>query len=497
MSDPTATARVAAVDLGATSGRVMAVEAGPGGLTATEVHRFPNGARDDGGHLVWDYDALLAGVVEGLRRAAATGPVDSVGIDTWGVDYGLLDAEGNLLGAPVSYRDGRTEQGVRLLGGHLGTDELYAVTGIQHQRFNTVYQLAAEAAGLAPGGRAAGDGRLARAERLLLMPDLIAYALTGVAVTEVTNASTTGMLDASTRSWSPRVLDALGIGKDLFGDLVEPGAVIGPVTEAVAEATGLAPGTPVIAVGSHDTASAVAAVPGLRRGVAFISSGTWSLVGLELGTPILTPASRDANFTNELGVDGTVRYLRNVAGLWLLSECRREWAADGGQAELAELLAEAAGEPAGAALVRADDDAFLAPGGMPGRIAEAVSRAGGPAPGTRGQTVRCIVDSLALAYAAAVREAAELSGTPVHAVRIVGGGSHNHLLCQATADATGLTVHAGPAEGTALGNALVQARALGVLTGGLDALRDIVAASCPVTTYTPDPGSPLARKAMP
>jgi rhamnulokinase len=497
MSGATAAVRVAAVDLGATSGRVMAVETGPGGLTATEAHRFPNGATDAGGHLVWDFEGLLAGIVEGLRRAAASGPVQSVGIDTWGVDYGLLDARGNLLGAPVSYRDGRTEQGVELLGERIGTDELYAVTGIQHQRFNTVYQLAAEAAGLAPGGRAPGDSRLARAERLLLMPDLIAHALTGVAATEITNASTTGMLDAGTRSWSPRVLDALGIGKDLFGDLVEPGTVVGPVTAAITEATGLAPGTPVVAVGSHDTASAVAAVPGLRRGVAFISSGTWSLVGLELDTPILTPGSREANFTNELGVDGTVRYLRNVAGLWLLSECRREWAATGDPAELPDLLADAAGEPAGAALVRADDDAFLAPGGMPGRIAEAVSRAGGPPPRTRGQTVRCIVDSLALAYATAVREAAVLSGTPVDAVRVVGGGSRNHLLCQATADATGLVVHAGPAEGTALGNALVQARALGAITGGLDALRDLVAASCPVTAYTPDPRSPLARKAMP
>ncbi|MHB9857833.1 rhamnulokinase [Streptomyces sp. YIM S03343] len=497
MTTATATARVAAVDLGATSGRVMAIEVGPGGLTATEAHRFPNGATDAGGYLVWDFEALLAGVVEGLRRAAATGPVHSVGIDTWGVDYGLLDAFGNLLGAPVSYRDGRTEQAVELLGRRIGTDELYAITGIQHQRFNTVYQLAAEAAGLAPGDQVPGRDRPTHAERLLLMPDLIAHALTGVAVTELTNASTTGMLDAATRSWSPRVLDALGIDKDLLGDLVEPGTVVGPVTEAIAAATGLVPGTPVIAVGSHDTASAVAAVPGLRRGTVFISSGTWSLVGLELDAPILSPDSRDANFTNELGVDGTVRYLRNVAGLWLLSECQREWAAAGDMAELPALLAAAAVEPVGAALVRADDDAFLAPGGMPRRIAEAVSRAGGPAPQTQGQTVRCIVDSLALSYATAVREAAELSATPVDAIRIVGGGSRNHLLCQATADATGLVVHAGPAEGTALGNALVQARALGVLTGGLDALRDVVAASHPVTTYTPDPSSPLARKAMP
>ena len=406
MPTVTATARVAAVDLGATSGRVMTVEVGPAGLTATEAHRFPNGATHADGYLVWDFEALLAGVVEGLRRAAGTGPVDSVGIDTWGVDYGLLDADGNLLGPPVSYRDGRTEQAVQLLGKRIGTDELYAITGIQHQRFNTVYQLAAEVAGLAPGDPAAGRNRLARAERLLLIPDLITHALTGVAVAERTNASTTGLLDAATRSWSPRVLDALGIGKDLLGDLVEPGTVVGPVTAAVAAATGLAPGTPVVAVGSHDTASAVAAVPGLRRGVAFISSGTWSLVGLELQTPIRTPGSRDANFTNELGVDHTVRYLRNVAGLWLLSECRREWAANGGPAELPDLLAAAADEPIGAALVRADDDAFLAPGGMPGRIAEAVSRAGGSEPTTRGQTVRCIVDSLALAYATAVREAA-------------------------------------------------------------------------------------------
>ncbi|WP_245993518.1 rhamnulokinase [Xylanimonas allomyrinae] len=471
----------------------MAVTIGADGIFMEELHRFPNGLCDVSGHLVWDYTRLTDGVVEGLRAAAESGPVDGIGIDTWAVDYGLLDEDGNLLGSPVCYRDERTTSAVERFP--LSSERLYSVTGIQHQRFNTVYQLAADKAGLAPV-----SDRLERAARLLLIPDLLAYDLTGVAVTEATNASTTGMFDATTRTWSPEVLAAAGVEESLFGRLVEPGTVIGPVTDRVAAHTGLAVGTPVIAVGSHDTASAVAATPGLTRGGAFISSGTWSLVGIELSAPVLTQAGRAANFTNELGVDDTVRYLRNVMGLWLLTECLRSWAAAGNHLDLQELLDDAARQPVGVAVIAADDEAFLAPGDMPARIAAAVQATGGVVPQTPSQFARCIIDSLAHAYARTIEQASRLTATPIDSVHIVGGGSRNALLCQATADATGLLVHAGPGEATVLGNAIVQARTLGALSGSLDDLRAIVAASFPPTAYTPaaaptDKGQP-ARKAV-
>ena len=516
------TVRVAAVDLGATSGRVMAVEVSPDGVALTEVHRFGNGATLRDGLLVWDLPALHGHVLDGLAAAASSGRVDAIGIDTWGVDYGLLAADGTLLGDVVCYRDERTTAVVDAFP--VSRADLYAITGIQHQRFNTVYQFAAETAGLPPAPPGGGP-RIGKAERAALMPDLLGYLLTGRVVAEVTNASTTGLLDARTRTWSPQAHQAAGVSESLWGPLVEPGTVIGPVRDDVAARTGLPAGTPVIAVGSHDTASAVAAVPGLRRGAgcssprsstpslasaeieharlgsrpasAFISSGTWSLVGVELAAPVLTEAAAAANFTNEVGVDGTVRFLRNVMGLWMLEECRRDWAAAGDPQPLPDLLAAAAAVPAGLALVDAGDDVFLAPGGMQARIADAVSAAGGRVPVTPAEVTRAVVDSLAVAYADAVTQAGALACVPVDSVHVVGGGSRNTLLCQATADATGLPVHAGPGEATVVGNALIQARALGAITGDLTALRRIVAASFPTTTYLPDPSSPLARKAQP
>ena len=487
------TVRVAAVDLGATSGRVMAVDVSPDGVALTEVHRFGNGATVRDGLLVWDLPALHGHILDGLAAAASSGPVDAVGIDTWGVDYGLLGADGALLGDVVCYRDDRTTAVVDSFP--MARSDLYAVTGIQHQRFNTVYQLAAEVAGLAPA-LPGGGRRIEKAERAALMPDLLGYLLTGRVVAEVTNASTTGLLDARTRTWSPQAHRAAGVNQTLWGPLVEPGTVIGPVQGGVAARTGLAAGTPVIAVGSHDTASAVAAVPGLRRGAAFISSGTWSLVGIELSAPVMTEAAAAANFTGELGVDGTVRFLRNVMGLWMLEECRRDRTTSGHPQPIPDLLAAAAVVPAGSALVDAGDDVFLAPGGMQARIADAVRAAGGRVPATPAEVTRTVVDSLAVAYADAVAQASALAFVPVDSVHVVGGGSRNTLLCQSTADATGLAVHAGPGEATVVGNALIQARALGAITGDLTALRGLVAASFPTTAYLPDPASPLARKAQ-
>jgi len=449
---------VAAVDLGASSGRVMLGRVGADGVDLTEVHRFANRPVEVAGTLHWDILDLYRNVLAGI---AAAGPVDGVGIDSWAVDYGLLDADGALLGNPVHYRDRRTDSVARATVDRLGAAELYATTGLQFLPFNTIHQLVAERSG----------ARLGVAHRLLLVPDLLAYWLTGEVGAELTNASTTQLLDVRSRTWSTSLMAAIGVDPALFPPLREPGTVIGPAVDT---------GVPVIAVGSHDTASAVVGVPAATPRFAYISCGTWSLVGVELDRPVLTAESRAANFTNELGVDGTVRYLRNVMGLWLLQECLRTW----GNPEVGPLLAEAAKLPTRSVL-DPDDPEFLPPGDMPARIASACRRAGEPVPESRAATVRCIVDSLAAAHAATVRQAQELSGQEVDVVHLVGGGARNTLLCQLTADACGVPVVAGPVEATALGNVLVQARALGGVAGGLTELRAHIGASQAVVRYEP------------
>ncbi|WP_127573854.1 rhamnulokinase [Georgenia faecalis] len=470
----------AAVDLGASSGRVIVGRLEGGRLVTHEAARFPNGPVAVRGRgavtLHWDVLGLYAGVLGGLRAATREhGPLASVGIDSWAVDYGLLDADGALLGHPVHYRDGRTAGAPDRVFAHLPAAELYARTGLQVQPFNTVFQLAA----------AAGSAQLAAARRLLLVPDLLGYWLTGAEVAEVTNASTTGLLDVATRRWSPEVaavLDAgFGVGvAGLLPDVVEPGTVIGPVRDGTDGA-----GARLVAVGSHDTASAVVAVPASTDDFAYISCGTWSLVGLELDAPVLTEASRAANFTNELGLDGTVRYLRNVMGLWVLQECVRRWEEAGHDVDLAALIAAAAEEPALACVVDVDDPSLLPPGDMPGRVAALAARTGQPVPRGPAALTRCVLDSLALAYRRAVRQAAQLAGHEVGVIHLVGGGVRNRLLCQLTADATGLPVVAGPVEGAALGNLLVQARTLGALDGPLVSLRQVVAASTALEHYVP------------
>jgi rhamnulokinase len=446
---PAETESYAAVDLGASSGRVMVGRVGPSTMDLREVHRFPNDPvrLPDGLH--WDILALYRSVLDGLARA---GEVRSVGIDSWAIDYGLLDESGALLGLPYHYRDTRTD----------GLDRVddYPVTGIQYLPFNTVYQLLAEP-----------SARLAAARTLLLVPDLLGYWLTGQSGAERTNASTTALYDVTAGGWAGSLMDTLGIPRRLFPDLRDPGAPIGPIADT---------GVPLVAVGSHDTASAVVAVPASTPDFAYLSTGTWSLVGVELDAPVLTEASRAANFTNEVGVDGTIRYLRNVMGLWLLQECQRVWR----EADTAGLLAAAATAPPFAVVIDPDDAAFLAPGDMPARIDAYCARTGQRPPAGRPGYVRCILESLALAHRAAVRDAARLSGRAVGVLHLVGGGARNALLCQLTADACGLPVIAGPVEATALGNILVQAR-----TGGgpadLPAMRDLVARTQPLTRYEP------------
>ncbi|MEU3841268.1 rhamnulokinase family protein [Streptomyces sp. NPDC028635] len=457
----------AAVDLGASSGRVMTGRVGPDSLELTEAHRFPNRPVRTPEGLRWDILALYAGVLDGLRAA---GRVDSVGIDSWAVDHGLLDADGALLGNPVHYRDPRTEGVAEKVWASVPAAELYAATGIQYAPFNTLYQLTAEA----------GTARFALARRLLLIPDLLTYWLTGEQGTELTNASTTQLIDPRTRSWAYGIADRLGIDLGLFAPLRQPGDPAGSLRDEVLRETGLTGPVPVTAVGSHDTASAVAAVPATGERFAYICTGTWSLAGLELDAPVLTEESRSANFTNELGLDGTVRYLRNIMGLWLLQECRRAW----GERDLGALLREAAAAPGLRSVVDAGDAAFLAPGRMPERIAEACRASGQPVPRTPGEITRCILDSLALAHRRAVQDAQRLAGHPVDVVHVVGGGTRNALLCRLTADACGLPVVAGPTEAAALGNVLVQARTHG-LVGDLTGMRRLLVRTQPLTRYEP------------
>ncbi|MEU0405398.1 rhamnulokinase family protein [Streptomyces sp. NPDC006197] len=464
----------AAADLGATSGRVMLGRVGRDLLDLTELHRFPNTPvlLPDG--LRWNALALFQGVLDGLRAAARAGGVDSVGVDTWAVDYGLLDADGALLGAPYHYRDRRTEGAAEAVRGKVGPAELYRITGLQHLPFNTVYQLAS----------AAGSVQLSMARTLLLMPDLMVHWLTGTVGAEETNASTTGLFDARAGAWSGELLGRLAIDPGLLPPLRAPGDPAGELLPHVAGFTGLDARTPVTVVASHDTASAVAAVPATDPDFAYVSCGTWSLAGLELDAPVLTEESRAANFTNERGVDGTVRFLRNTMGLWLLEECRRTWERQGLSAGLDGLLADAARAEPFAAVVDPDAPEFLAPGDMPERIRAHCRRTGQPAPDGPGAVVRCVLESLALAHRRTLRRAAELAGREVARVHLVGGGARNALLCQWTADATGLPVVAGPVEATALGNVLVQARAAG-LVGGLGSMRRLVARTRPLRHYVP------------
>ena len=459
----------AAVDLGATSGRVIVGRVGSRELSLHHVARFPNEpvALRDGLH--WDLLGLYGDVLRGLADAVREAPeLASVGIDSWAVDYALL-RDGRMQGLPYHYRDDRRGRlGPSLLHQDIDRTTLFARNGLQFLPFNTVYQLACD--------QLAGD--LDTADTMLLIPDFLGYQLTGAVAAERTNASTTGLLGAHSREWDEVILDSLVMLEGMLPALVDPGTEIGPIDGPARTAVGAA--LPVVTVGSHDTASAVVAIPTTRDDVAYISCGTWGLVGVELEEPVLTDAAREASFTNEGGVDGRIRFLHNVMGLWLLSECVRTWGDT-----LDELLARAAAIESPVPVFDVDDPRFLSPGDMPARIAAWLAEHELPVPDSRPALVRSIIESLAQAFANTVRAASALSGTRVSAIHLVGGGAHNELLCQATADRSGLPVIAGPVEATAIGNLLVQARAAGALSGSLESLRALVAATQQPRHYVP------------
>lgn len=473
----TAVGRVAAIDLGATSGRVIVGRIGTGVLETETIARFPNEPVRTPDGLHWNILGLFAAASAGLAEAFRRYPdIRAIGIDSWAVDYGLLH-RGRLLGEPFHYRDERNGMGVGSVHARMPHADLYARNGLQFLPFNTLYQLAAEH----------GDGVHDIADTLLLVPDLIAYWLTGETRMERTNASTTGLLDVHTGELADDLVTLSGVRPDILPPLIAPGDSYGALLPDVRAALGAPAGVQVVAVGSHDTASAVFAVPMEPDRAAYISCGTWGLVGLELTRPVTTDAARDANFTNEGGVGGTVRFLHNVMGLWLLSETIRDWERGGESVDLPALLAEASALEAQVAVFDADDPAFMAPGDMPARITEHCRVHGLPVPETRAELARCIIESLAETFARTARTAAELAGHPVEVVHVVGGGSLNELLCQRTADRLGMPVLAGPVEATAIGNLLVLARSQRLIDGDAAELRALVAGSHPSTVYTPTP----------
>lgn len=463
-----------AFDLGAESGRALLGTLSGRGLAVEELHRFPNTPVRVFSALYWDTLRLWHEIREGLVLAARGRELAGIGVDTWGVDYALLGADGALADNPRHYRDARTNGVMEKLFEVVPRAAVFGQTGLQFMQLNTLYQLYSM--------KLAGSPALEAARTLLFMPDLFNYWMTGVARCELTIASTSQFYNPCTRQWATPLFEKLGLPAGILPEIVPPGAALGPLEDGLWSGPGAPP--TVYATACHDTASAVAAVPGRGEDWCYISSGTWSLMGVELEQPLINEKVLALNYTNEIGAEGRTRLLKNIAGMWLLQECRRAWAAGGaeyGYPELARMAAEA--RPFAAVI---DPDAFLEPGGMPEKIA-AFCRAGGQRPPeTPGEYARTILESLALRYRQVLESLEGLLGRRLNVIHIVGGGSRNAVLNQFVADATGRTVAAGPGEATAIGNVLVQAIGAGDLSGLAEA-RDVVRRSFPVETFEPRP----------
>lgn len=455
---------VLAVDLGAESGRVMAVHFDGQQLALEELHRFPNTTVTVNGTLHWDFLRLWGDIRAGIERGGALQPA-SIGVDTWGVDFALLDRQGSLIGNPVHYRDGRTANMMARAFAKVSRAEIFSQTGIQFMHINTLYQLLNLVEQRSP--------QLEIAATFLTAPDLLNYWLTGARVCEFTNATTTQLYNPRRGGWAADLMQQLDIPTHIFPEIVPPGTRLGEHD-----------GVTVIAPACHDTGSAVAAVPAGTEPYAYISSGTWSLVGLEVSEPVINEAALEANLTNEGGVNGTYRLLKNVMGLWIVQQCRQTWAAAGQEFSYGELVSLARQAPPLRSLVPVDDEAFLAPGDHPGLVRRLCEGSGQPVPETPGAVVRAVLESLALAYRRVLELLQSVADYRVEVIHIVGGGSQNELLNQMTADAAGCPVLAGPAEATVIGNALVQLITLDEITD-LSQARQIVASMAEMKRYEP------------
>jgi rhamnulokinase len=476
-----------AIDLGASSGRVVAGMFDGSQLTLEEVHRFGNGGIVANERVYWDALGQWREIQEGLRKAAQQfgERVVSVGVDTWGVDYALLGPGDELLGNPRNYRDPRTQGIFDRAFPIVSREEIFDATGLQFMEFNTLFQLLA--------AKEENPALLDSAQSFLMMPDLFNWLLTGEKVNEFTNASTTQFCDPRTRNWATSLLDRFGLPTSILESIVPPGERLGPLRTSVAEATGLA-GVQVVLPGTHDTASAVVGVPAAGEASAhpdwcYISSGTWSLMGAETTAPVINDACREFNFTNEGGVGGTTRLLKNIAGLWLLQECQRVWRLEGRDLSWDDMLTQASAAPALKSLVNPDRPAFVAPKDMPAAIRQACREAGEPEPQSVGAVIRCALESLALRYRMVLDWTEQLTGGRIETIHIVGGGTLNRMLCQMAADACRRHVVAGPVEATAIGNVLIQILSSGEV-GSLAEARQIIRASFDVETYEPQNTSP-------
>ena len=465
-----------AIDLGASSGRGIVGSFDGKKLTLRENHRFSNDPVMVNGRLYWDILRILHEIKQSITKTVQDGDnVTSIGIDTWGVDYALLDKNGRMLASPVHYRDTRTDGVQEKFNQIVSAEELYGKTGIQDLNFNTIYQLFVEKQDTPEVWNLA--------DRILQIPDLLNYFLTGVMANEYTILSTGAMLDAEKRAFASEILDKLGISKDLFGEIVQPGTVLGGLLPSVLSETGKTDAK-VMTVASHDTASAVLAVPTQEDDFIYISSGTWSLMGTELREPLINEQSRAANFTNEGGALGTVRFLKNIMGLWMIQESRRQWKREGKEYTFAQMETWAKEATPFRSIINVDHPTFATPGNMPEKIREYCRMTGQPVPSSVGEVVRAIYEGLALKYRFVAERIQELTGKPTKVIHIVGGGTKDGFLSQMTADACGIPVAAGPEEATAIGNLMMQLIALGEVKD-LKEARAIIANSFALKHYTP------------
>jgi rhamnulokinase len=466
-----------AVDLGAESGRVMLGRIAEGQLSLEQIHRFRNGPVEENASLRWDFDRLMTEIKTGIGRAVkeAGGQAAGIGVDTWGVDFGLLGADGRLLEKPYHYRDSRTNAMMDKAFQRMLKRQIYQNSGIQFMQLNSLYQVLAM--------RLANSPVLDKADRLIFMADLFSYFLCGRAFGEYTLASTSQMMDMSTGQWSGPIFDALSLPMKIMPEIVPPGTIVGSLTDTVAKEIGC--GTiPVIAIGSHDTASAVLGAPGSGDTWAYLSSGTWSLMGVELPHAIIDDKTFRYEFTNEGGVENTIRLLKNIMGLWLVQECKRQWQREGQDLSYGELTKMAAAAQPFFGYVNCDNSDFLAPGDMPARINNCLSSTGQKPTADKGQMVRLVLESLALKYRSTLNAIEDVTGRKIEVLHMVGGGIQNELLCQLTANAIGRKVITGPIEATASGNILMQAKAAGQIKS-IDEARRIIRNSFELKEHQP------------